>query len=433
MNHTWPLVASLGVAAVTSVGLFVRTSDRTIVALGGASAMIVLGSWLSFYDVHAAISAVDFDTITLLLGMMLLVGLLRETGLFEFLALRVAKLARGRPMRLLVYLGVATAAVSMLIDNVTTMFLLLPVTVSLADLLGLPAFPFVVTGVTLANVGGVATLIGDPSNAVVGFAAGLGFLDFITCAGPITVLIGAAAMAALVLLFRAQLTATEESSREAMCSVDARRAIVDPAAMHKMLIVLAGMVLLFFLHEVLRMEPGWVALFGACAALLWVRPDFDDALKQVRWDLLLLLIGLFVVVGGLDASGALGAASSILAGFAERSPGLAAVGVLWGSALASAFVDRIPLAVLGTPVLAGVVALGVAAEPLWWAFILGLGFGRNLTPLGSGAGIALRGLSDSVGEGLAIRQWARSGTFVALLSCILATVALLFAVRFGLL
>ena len=172
---TWPLIVSLIAFVLTYVGIFLERVHRTIIALSGAALMIALGSWFGFYDAHSAFGSIDFDTITLLMGMMIVVGLFKETGFFQYLAIRAAKLARGRPWLLLVYLGLVTSVVSMVLDNVTTIIIIVPVTVSMADVLSISALPFLMGEVLLSNIGGVATLIGDPPNILIGSAAGFGF------------------------------------------------------------------------------------------------------------------------------------------------------------------------------------------------------------------------------------------------------------------
>ena len=380
---------------------------------------------------HAAVAAIDFDTIVLLLSMMIVVGLFKETGFFEFLALRAAKRARGRPWRLLVYLGLVTVLVSMLLDNVTTIIILVPVTISLADLLGVSPLPYLMTEVLLSNIGGVATLIGDPPNILIGSAAGFGFLDFVTHTGPIVVLVWAAAQAALLWIYRRELARTPDNV-ERLAAMDAKRAIIDPKRTQRMLVVLAATIVLFFLHEPIGLKPGLVALCGACAGLLWIRPDFDRILREVRWDVLLFFMGLFVLVGGLDASGAIGVVGTGVARLAGHSLYLAIVVVLWGGALASGIVSNVPFTIALLPVIKAMAAHGVALEPLWWALAVGVGFGANMTPLGSAANVVVVSLSNSIGERLTFRRWVRSGTVIAALSCLLGTGVLLLATRLGL-
>ena len=425
-----PLAISLFAFAITYVGIFLERVHRAIVALSGAALMITLGTWFSFYEAHEAMLSVDFDTITLLMGMMIVVGLFQETGFFQYLAIRAAKLAKGRPWLLLVYLGLVTSLVSTVLDNVTTIIIVVPVTVSVADVLGISPLPFLMGEVLLSNIGGVATLIGDPPNILIGSAAGFGFLDFVTHLAPIVVVVWVVAQSVLLLLFRRELR-QRSSNVERLLGMDERRAIVDPLTTRRMLITLSVTILLFFVHEPIGLDPGLVALIGACVGLLWVRPDFDRILKAIHWDVLIFFISLFVIVGGLEASGAIGYLGRGIAALAEQGLYLAVLIVLWGGALASGVISNVPFTIAMLPIFKGLAGHGIDVAPLWWALAIGVGFGANLTPFGSAANVVIVSMSESLGEKLTLRRWLASGSFVALASCALGTVAILLAVRFG--
>ena len=394
--------------------------------------MIAFGSWLSFYGAHDAVQSVDFDTIMLLLGMMLVVGLFRETGFFQYLAIRAAKLAKGRPWLLLVYLGLVTSLVSTVLDNVTTIIIIVPVTVSLADILGISPFPFLMSEALLSNIGGVATLIGDPPNILIGSAAGFGFLDFLTHLAPIVLLTWLLAQGLLLFLFRRELSQAP-SNVERLMGMDERRAIVDPVSTRRMLVTLAITVVLFMIHESIGLEPGLVALIGACTGLLWVRPDFDKILQEVHWDVLLFFIALFVIVGGLEASGVIGVLGGAIGFLARHGLVLAAVVVLWVGALASGVISNVPFTIAMLPILKTLAAQGVEVVPLWWALAIGVGLGANLTPFGSAANVVVASMYDSLGERLTFRRWAATGTWVALLTCAFGTAAVIIGIKTGLL
>jgi Na+/H+ antiporter NhaD/arsenite permease-like protein len=432
MNDTslWPLAVSLLIFAFTYLGIFMDKVHRAILAIAGAASMIVLGSWLSFYDAHAAVIAVDFDTITLLFGMMLVVGLFKETGFFQYLAIRAAKLAKGRPWVLLITLGLVTSIVSMVLDNVTTIIIVVPVTISLVDLLGIPALPFVMAEVLLSNIGGVATLIGDPPNILIGSAAGFSFLDFLTHLAPIVIVVWILSQGLLLLIFRRQLR-ERPANVDRLLAMDANRAIVDRTTTRRMLIALGVTIVLFLMHDAIGLAPGLVALIGACIGLLWVRPNFDRLLKEIHWDVLLFFISLFVIVGGLEASGAIAAMGRGVALLAEQGIYLAIIAVLWVGALASGVVSNVPFTIAFLPILKGLAVQGIPVAPLWWALAIGVGFGANLTPLGSAANVVVLSLSDSIGERISFRRWLGTGTWVGLASCALATIALLLAVHLG--
>ena len=425
-----PFVISILAFVLTYVGIFLDRVHRAIVAISGAVTMVAFGTWLSFYNAHEAVQSVDYDTIMLLLGMMLVVGLFKETGFFQYLAIRAAKLAKGRPWLLLIYLGLVTSLVSMVLDNVTTIIIIVPVTVSLADILGISPFPFLMSEVLLSNIGGVATLIGDPPNILIGSAAGFGFLDFLIHLAPIVLLAWLLAQGLLLLMFRKELS-KEPSNVESLMGMDPRRAIVDPITTRRMLVTLGATILLFFFHELIGLEPGLVALIGACMGLLWVKPDFDKILQDIHWDVLLFFIALFVIVGGLEASGVIGMLGSGIVVLSQQSITLAAIVVLWVGALASGIISNVPFTIAMLPILKGLSMQGVDVGPLWWALAIGVGFGANLTPLGSAANVVVVSMSDSIGDKLTFRRWASKGTWIALATCGLGTVALLVGIRIG--
>jgi Na+/H+ antiporter NhaD/arsenite permease-like protein len=426
-----PCVASILAFVLTYAGILLHRVHRAIAAISGAVMMIAFGTWLSFYDVHAAVNSVDFNTILLLLGMMLVVGLFKDTGFFQYLAIRAAKLARGRPWLLLVYLGAVTSLVSMVLDNVTTIIIVVPVTVSLADILGISPFPFLISEVLLSNIGGVATLIGDPPNILIGSAAGFGFVDFLTHLAPIVLLAWVLAQGLLLLIFRKELSKAP-SNVEHLLKMNERRAIVDPLTTRRMLITLGATIVLFFIQELIGLEPGLVALVGACVGLLWVRPDFDKILHDIHWDVLLFFIALFVIVGGLEASGVIEILGSGITALSQHSSALAVVVVLWVGALASGIISNVPFTIAMLPILKSLATQGIDVAPLWWALAIGVGFGANLTPFGSAANVVIVSLSDSLGDKLTFRRWATSGTWIALATCGLGTAALLVAIRIGL-
>jgi len=429
-SQVWSIILSVLVFGATYVGILAERLHRTLVVIVGATAMIALGTWLSFYSPHQAVEASDTNTIALLLGMMVLVGLFRETGLFEFVAIRVAKLARGRPWLLFVCLGAATTVISMLLDNVTTIILMIPVTMSLADILGLPMVPFLIGEVMLSNVGGVGTLIGDPPNILIGSAAGLTFTDFIIHLLPIVLVVWVVTQGLLLFLFRRDLARPPRNVDDLMAT-DERKALTQPRAARRLLTVLAGTVVLFFVHDRIGLESGTVALIGACAGLLWLWPDVKKALDEVHWDVLLFFIGLFVIVGGLEASGALDIVAHAIASLAEKGAILASIVVLWVSAFMSAVVDNVPFTIAMLPILAGLSSHGVDAGPLWWALALGVGFGGNATPVGATANVIVMSCSAKTSEPIDTRMWLRRGLPATLVSCTVASLLLVVAILTG--
>jgi Na+/H+ antiporter NhaD/arsenite permease-like protein len=426
----WALVASVVVFGLTYLAMLTGRVHRTVIALTGAAAMVALGESLGFYSLKAAGEAVDFNTLFLLLGMMIVVELFRETGFFQYLAIAAAKLTRGRPWLLLIYLGIVTSLISMVLDNVTTILILIPVTVSLADIMGVSALPFLIGELTLSNIGGVATLIGDPPNILIGSAAGFSFTDFLVHLAPIVVVAWIVAQGFLLLLFRDRLRTTPESVRRLM-AMDVRRALIDRGTARRMLIVLASTIVLFLVHDRIGLEPGVVALLGACAGLLWVRPSLEKVLSAIHWDVLLFFIALFMIVGGLEAGGLLGILGNGIRSLTTIGMSVAIVAVLWGSALASGILSNVPFTIAMLPVLKGLAAQGTAVGPLWWALALGVGLGANLSPIGAASNVMVLSLGSSAGVPLDPRSWLHSGTVIALLTLAVGTGGLLLAWGFG--
>lgn len=424
------VLASTAIFVLTYAGILSEKLHRTIVALAGAAAMVAIGTWLGFYDLHLAVAEVDFNTILLLTGMMIVVGLFKDTGFFQYLAIRAAKLAKGRPVLLLVYLGAVTSLISMVLDNVTTIIILVPVTISMADILGLPAMPFLISEVILSNIGGVATLIGDPPNILIGSAAGFTFTDFLVHLAPIVLVVWAVAQVALILMFRTSLQ-SDPKMRERLMALDERRAIIDQRTTRKMLAVLALTILLFLVHERLALDPGLVALIGACIGLVWVKPDIESILRDIHWDVLLFFMALFVIVGGLDAAGVLAKLGGGLHVLVEWSLLGTVVVVLWGGAFASGVLSNVPFTIAMLPILERLVGSDPSLSPLWWALALGVGFGANLSPIGAASNVVVSSLAVGTGESFGVRDWLRRGTVISLVSCLFATAGLLLAVGLG--
>jgi len=427
---SWALAASVVVFALTYIAMLSGRAHRTTVVLTGAAIMIALGEGLGFYDLHAAGRAVDFNTIFLLLGMMIVVELFRETGFFQYLAIVAARFTRGRPWLLLIYLGVITSLISMVLDNVTTILILIPVTASIADIMGVPPLPFLIGELTLSNIGGVATLIGDPPNILIGSAAGFSFTDFLVHLAPIVVVCWVVAQGFLLITFRRSLRTTPESVKRLM-SMNVRLALTNRKIARRMLIVLAGTILLFLVHDRLGLEPGVVALLGACIGLLWVRPSLEKVLSAIHWDVLLFFIALFMIVGGLEAGGLLGLLGDGLRALTAIGMSVAVVAVLWGGALASGVLSNVPFTIAMLPVLKGLAVQGVAVGPLWWALALGVGLGANLTPIGAASNVMVTSLGTDVGVPMERGTWLRTGSVVSILSLIVGSGGLLLAWSLG--
>jgi Na+/H+ antiporter NhaD/arsenite permease-like protein len=325
----------------TFVGILMERVDRTIIAMAGGAAMVAIGMAMGFYNQEEALASVDFNTLGLLLGMMILVALLAKTGFFQYLATLTAQKSGGSPWRLLLILGAITTVLSMVLDNVTTIVLIAPISILIAEILGVSPIPFLISGALLSNTGGVATLVGDPPNILIGSAAGLGFNDFLVRLAPIVAVAWVGAVLLIRYLFREDM-AQKPRDPSALEHIDPAEAITDKASLTKILIVMALVVLGFFLHTALHFEPAFVALLGAAAALLWVQPEVEEMLREVEWSVLLFFAALFILVGGVEASGLLADMARSVTAMAEANLLLAGIVLIWGAAILSAIVDNIP-------------------------------------------------------------------------------------------
>ena len=299
VTPTMWLAASILVAAY--VLIFTEVIHRTLAAVIGAIAMILIGMIAGFYTQAGAVAAIDANTMFLLAGMMILVVLMKPTGGFEYVAIRMAKLAKGSPARLMVYLSAMVTVISLFLDNVTTVLVFAPLTVVIARLLGITPVPFLIAEALLSNTGGVATLVGDPPNVMIGSAANIGFNQFLTHTGPIILVAWIATVFILLVSFRKDL----DQEIDEFLDLDESRVLKDPQALVAVCLSIGVVIVLFFVHHRFHLFPGYVAWVGVALALALVRPDPDELLRELDWTVLLFFVGLFVIVGGVEGSGLL--------------------------------------------------------------------------------------------------------------------------------
>ena len=402
--------------------IFSEKLNRTITATASAVVMVVLGLILGFYNEEQAVQAIDLHTLGLLLGMMILVALLQPTGFFQYLAVWAGRVSRGRPVRLFVLLGVITTILSMFLDNVTTVVLIAPVTVLISEILGISAVPLLIAEALLSNTGGVATLVGDPPNVIIGSAAGFSFTDFLIHALPVVLVVWVAALIVLLYLFRFQLYRIPVSA-EAVLKLNPDEALNDWETARRVLIVLAFAILFFFLESSLHISPAFVALSAAAAALVWVRPEnIPKTLEQVEWSVLIFFSGLFVMVGGLEAAGVLDSLAGLIAQARGMPPVLFGVIMIWVVAALSAVVDNIPITIALIPVIHQLGQEGIDIYPLWWALAFGAGLGGNGTIIGSTANFVVASISERTRTPITPALWHKRGLPVMLVTCAVASV-----------
>ncbi len=422
---------AIAIFVLAYVGIITEKVHRTIAAILGAVALMGLGV---IHQHEAFRNYIDLNVIFLLAGMMIIVNIMSKTGVFEWLAISLAKIARGRPVYIMILLALSTAVVSAFLDNVTTVILMLPVTLLLAQQLKINPVPFLICEVLASNIGGAATLIGDPPNILIGSASGLSFNDFLIHLGPVIVVILAAFTLALYLRYRKRLHVSIEV-RARIIEMKPARAITDKRLLIKSLVGLGLVLIGFFLHSLLGLEPATIALGGAAFLMLITKTDPEKVFREVEWTTLFFFVGLFILVGALVERGVI----DTLAQFAFQQTGgdiwLTTLGLLWFAAIASAIVDNIPFVATVIPMIKTIapdiakangleeaVVLGI----LWWALALGACLGGNGTIIGASANVVMADMAKKHGHRITFLQFAKYGipcTVMALLICSIYLIA----------
>jgi Na+/H+ antiporter NhaD/arsenite permease-like protein len=392
---------------------------RTNVALLGA-AIVVL--FVGDFSQEQAIEAVDFNTIGLLVGMMILVYLTQQTGVYDYVAIRAGQLSGGRPFAVTMALAGTTALLSAFLDNLTTILLIAPITFLLADALDIEAVPLLIIEVMASNIGGTATLIGDPPNIIIAGATGLSFNSFIVNLAPIVLVAFAVVIPLLYLVFRSRLQ-VEERNRKAVMELNALASIRDSAELRRTGPVLLLTVLAFFAHQALHVEPATVALTGAAVGLLVTRVKLEDALSHLEWTTLFFFIGLFVMVGALEATGAIGHVADAVKDLTGGDRTAELIGITWVAALGSAVVDNIPFTTAMIPVVKELQRSAGASgdDAYWWSLALGACFGGNATMIAAAANVAAAGLAERAGTPIGFLTFLKVGIPATIISIALAT------------
>jgi Na+/H+ antiporter NhaD/arsenite permease-like protein len=413
--------------AIWAIGIFLiiygliisEKIHRTILAMTGAIIMVLLG----IVDQETALHHIDFNTLGLLIGMMIIVGITAETGLFKYVALKAAKTAKGKPTRIMIALVIITSLASAFLDNVTTVLLMVPVTFSITKQLRVNPIPFLITQIIASNVGGTATLIGDPPNIMIGSAVKeLTFMAFINNLAPIAIIITLAYLPIYLLIFRKQIKSTPELQQSIM-EMDEKSMITDHKLLRKCLTVLGITILGFFLHQALHLESATVALAGAFLLLLLTGERMlEHAFHSVEWITIFFFVGLFVLVSGLVETGVI---AKLAAQAIELTGGdllATSMLILWLSAIASAFLDNIPFVATMIPMIQEMGNMGVTnLEPLWWSLALGACLGGNGTLIGASANLIVAGLAAREGHTITFMKYLKYGFPLMILSIILSS------------
>ncbi len=389
---------------------------RTKVAMLGAAAVVISQT----IDQEEAIGAIDFNTIGLLAGMMLIVKVTEPTGVYNYLAIRAGQLAKGRPLGVVIAMAVTTAVLSAFLDNLTTILLVVPITFLLADALDIDPIPLIMIEVITSNIGGTATLIGDPPNILIAGATGLSFSEFIVNLAPVAVAAFLVVTAALYLCFRPKLQIAPEA-RERVMQLDAAKSIEDPDELKRTMPVLIGTILLFFLHKPLHMEVATVALAGGTVMLLVTKQDVEKALSGIEWSTLFFFLGLFVMVGALEHQGVIKDVADWIADVTGGDRTAELLGITWGSAVGSAAVDNIPFTATMIPVVEQLTEDNPGDDAYWWALAIGACFGGNATLIAAAANVAAAGMAERAGRPIGFVAFLKVGVPATLLSMAIGT------------
>ncbi|WP_340377622.1 ArsB/NhaD family transporter [Streptomyces sp. SS7] len=394
---------------------------RVAVALGGAGLMLAIRATddqSAFYSEH---SGIDWNVIFLLMGMMMIVGVLKKTGVFEYLAIWSVKRARAKPFRVMAMLVVITALASALLDNVTTVLLVAPVTLLVCERLALPAAPFLIAEVMASNIGGTATLVGDPPNIIIASRAGLTFNDFLVHLTPVVAVLLIALLVLCRVMFRKSFVYDGNRAAEIM-ALEEREAIEDPRMLVQGLVVLALVVAGFVLHPVLHYEPSIVALLGAGLLIAVSTAETGDILKEVEWPTLAFFAGLFIMIGGLIETGVIGEISKALANTIGDNELGGSTTLLGASAVLSGVVDNIPYVATMAPITSDLVQnMGSDSDHvMWWALALGADLGGNATAIGASANVVVLGIAERNRQPISFWQFTKYGLIVTAVTVALA-------------
>jgi Na+/H+ antiporter NhaD/arsenite permease-like protein len=406
--------AAIAIFVIALATIASERIDRTKVALLGAIAVLLTQT----ISQEQAIDAVDWNTLGLLAGMMIVVRLTETTGIYTYLAIRAGQISRGRPLAITLSLAGATAGLSAFVDNLTTVLLMVPITFLLADALDIDPIPLVLIEVFASNIGGTATLIGDPPNILIAGATDLSFLAFIANLAPIVVIALVVIIPLLYLAYRSRLQIAPEA-RERVMELDPDRSIEDPDELRRTLPILLLTIAAFFVHKALHLEPATVALAGATIMLLVSRQSLEKTLAGIEWPTLFFFMGLFVMVGALEETGAIQRVADGIASVTAGDRSAELLGILWVSGIASGIVDNIPFTATMIPV---VEQLGGHEDPAyWWSLSLGACFGGNATVIAAAANVAAAGMASRAGRPIGFVAFLRVGIPVTLASLVLST------------
>ncbi|TCP28714.1 Na+/H+ antiporter NhaD/arsenite permease-like protein [Scopulibacillus darangshiensis] len=413
-------IIAIGIFLITYAFIISEKIHRTIVAMIGGVLMVLFG----VVDQETALHHIDFNTLGLLTGMMIIVTITAETGLFKFIAIWAAKKVKGHPMAILIVLSLITAVGSAFLDNVTTVLLMVPVTFSITRRLGITPMPFLISEILMSNIGGTATMIGDPPNIMIGSAVKeLSFMDFITNLAPVIIITIVVVMLVLTLIYRKHLY-TDDKTRKRIMDLNEKDEITDKPLMIKAITVMGLTILGFFLHQAMGVESATIALAGAFLLLLLSGEHYlEGALSKVEWTTIFFFVGLFVLVSGLVETGVIERFAVYAIDITGGNVTASSILILWMSAIASAFVDNIPYVATMIPLVQQMGELGINnLEPLWWSLALGACLGGNGTLIGASANVIVSGLAGKEGYRISFLKFMAIGLPIMFITVAISTV-----------
>ena len=409
------------VVFVVVIGLIISEKvNSAAAALAGAMALVVTG----VMSAHKALSYIDFNTIGLLVGMMVLVAIIRQSGLFEYVAIKAAKMVHGDPWKIMIAFILLTAVLSGILDNVTTVLLVGPMTIAIAKMLEINPVPFLMTQILASNVGGTATLIGDPPNIMIGSAANLSFVDFLKNTGLAVALVIVFMIVMMRFVYKKEIE-VEGLDTSKIMNLDPDKSITDKPLLIKGVVVIVLVILGFILHDQIGMETSVIALTAAAVMLLIGGVNVDNAIQDVEWTTIAFFMALFVVVGGLTETGVIKQVAAVIIERTAGHPVMMMLILLWASALLSSFLNNIPFIATLIPLVLALKADGMDAEPLWWAISLGACLGGNGTMIGASANVVLSDISTKHGYPITFKSYLRVGMPFMLGSVFISMVFLL--------
>ena len=424
---THNVLISAGILILAYIFIAMEKIPKVTIALLGAGITILLGlvsqakMTNGTLNPHYFINFIDFNVIFLLVSMMIIVNITTRSGVFSYLANELMKATKGHPVLILMALGVFTAVVSAFLDNVTTVILIMPITFAIARKLDIDPIPFLLTEVFASNIGGTATLIGDPPNIIIGSAAGFSFMDFLNNLTGVVSIILFSVIACLALIFKSKLHADEEKMKE-ISELDNSKTITDKNLMIRSLLVLGLVILGFITHDITHIETCIAAMLGASVLLLFEKPT--DILKDVEWNTIFFFIGLFIIIGGVEASGGIKLMAEWILKVTQGSQEATSMLILWGSGLISGIIDNIPYTATMSPMLVEIQrTMGEAyTTPIWWSLSLGACLGGNLTIIGAAANVIVSENAAKEGHPIAFMRFLKYGVAVVAMSLIISTV-----------